>query len=159
MADRNDLISIIKVPVLIALAVTVLRATVEALGAPSVVSTILGVAWLHILFPVYFAMKIRELGFERPFLTLIKITVMWAVPVRLAIALTYVLGYVYQIDSLRFQADRLGPVGGDVTPLQGYLMLPLLNFTSWMVGAVIMAAITGGITLIVKRQSAAKSLA
>lgn len=159
MADRNNLIKIIKVPVLIALAVTVLRATVEAFGAPSAVSMILGVAWLHILFPVYFAMKIRELGFERPFLTLIKITVMWAVPVRLAVALTYVLGYVYQIDSSRFQADSLGPVGADVTPLQGFLMLPLLNFSSWMVIGVIMAAITGGITLIVKRQSTAKGVA
>ncbi len=159
MAERSDLINLIKIPILIALAVTVVRATVEAFGAPAAVSTILGVAWLHMLFPVYFAMKILQLGFEKPFITLIKTTVMWAVPVRVAVAITYVLAYVYQIDSVRFQTASLGPVGEGVTPLEGYLLLPLLNFGSWMIGAVILGAITGGITLIVKRRSVTKSLA
>jgi hypothetical protein len=147
MADRSDLVNLIKIPILIALAVTVVRSTVEAFGAPTAVSMILGVAWLHMLFPVYFAMKILDLGFKKPFVTLIKTTVMWAVPVRAAVAITYVLGYIYQIDSLRFQTESLGPVGEGVTPLEGYLLLPLLNFGSWMIGAVILAAITGGITL------------
>ncbi len=159
MADRSDLIPIIKVPILIALVVTVIRFSVEASGAPTAVSMVFGVAWLHILFPVYFAIRILELGFEKPFVTLIKTTVMWAVPVRVAIAITYVLGYVYQIDSLRFQAEALGPVGEGITPLQGYLLLPLLNFGSWMLAAVILATITGGITLKVKQRSAAKSVA
>ena len=159
MADRSDLINLIKVPILIALAVTVVRATVEALGAPTAVSMTLGVVWLHILFPIYFAMKILDLGFERPFVTLIKTTVMWAVPVRVVVALTYVLGYVYQIDSSRFQTGSLGPVGEGVTPLDGYLLLPLLNFGSWMFGAVVLAAITGGLTLMVKKRSATKSSA
>ena len=118
---------------------------------------IFGVAWLHMFFPIYFAIKILELGFDRPFVTLIKTTVTWAVPVRVAIAITYVLGYVYQIDSLRFQTGSQGPVGEGVTPLEGYLLLPLLNFGSWMVIAVILAAITGGITLRVKQRSVAKS--
>ena len=159
MADRSDLINIIKVPILIALAVTVVRTTVEAFGAPTALSMILGVAWLHMLFPVYFAMKILELGFEKPFVTLIKTTVMWAVPVRAAVAITYVLGYVYQIDSLRFQTQSLGPVGEGVTPLEGYLLLPLLNFASWMFAAVILASITGGITLRVTKRSPTQSLA
>ncbi len=159
MADRSDLIKLIRMPILIALAVTLVRATVEAFGAPTAVSMIFGVAWLHMLFPVYFAIKILELGFEKPFFTLIKTTVMWAVPVRVAVAITYVLGYVYQIDSLRFQTESLGPVGEGVTPLQGYLLLPMLNFGSWMVIAVVLATITGGITLRVKQRSAAKSLA
>ena len=159
MADRSDLLKLIRTPILIALAVTVVRATVEAFGAPTAVSMIFGVAWLHMLFPVYFAIKILELGFERPFATLIKTTVMWAVPVRVVVAITYVLGYVYQIDSLRFQTESLGPVGEGVTPLAGYLLLPMLNFGSWMVASVILAAITGGITLRVKQRSVAKSLA
>ena len=159
MADRSDLIKLIRIPILIGLAVTVVRSSVEVFGAPTALSVVFGVAWLHILFPVYFAIKILELGFEKPFVTLIKTTVMWAVPVRVAVAITYVLGYVYQIDSLRFQTESLGPVGEGVTPLQGYLLLPLLNFGSWMVAAVILAAITGGITLRVKRRSVAKGLA
>ena len=158
MADRSELINLIKVPVLIALAVTVVRSTVEAFGAPTALSMILGVAWLHVLFPVYFAMKILERGFEKPFVTLIKTTVMWAVPVRAAVAITYVLGYVYQIDSVRFQTQSLGPVGEGVTPLEGYLLLPLLNFASWMFTAVILAAITGGITLRVKKRPPTQSL-
>jgi len=157
MADRSNLLKLIRIPILIALAVTVVRATVEAFGAPNAVSAIFGVAWLHMFFPVYFAIKILELGFDRPFVALIKSTVMWAVPVRVAIAITYVLGYVYQIDSLRFQTGSMGPVGEGVTPLEGYLLLPLLNFGSWMVIAVILAAITGGITLRVKQRSVAKS--
>ncbi len=84
---------------------------------------------------------------------------MWAVPVRVAVAITYVLGYIFQIDSLRFQTGSLGPVGEGVTPLDGYLLLPLLNFGSWMFAAVIFAAITGGITLKVKQRSVAKSMA
>ena len=159
MTDRSDLINLIKTPVLIALAVTVARATVEAFDAPAVVSMILGVAWLHMLFPIYFAIKILELGLEKPFIMLIKTTVMWAVPVRVAVAITYVLAYVYQIDSVRFQTQSLGPVGGGVTPIEGYLLLPLLNFASWMIAAVILAAITGGITLKVKQRSIAKRFA
>ena len=157
MADRNDLIRLIRTPILIGLAVTAARSIAEVFGAPAGMSMILGVAWLHILFPIYFAIKIRELGFEKPFVTLIKTTVMWALPVRVAVAITYVLGYIYQIDSMRFQTASLGPVGEGVTPLEGYLLLPLLNFASWMVGAVILAAITGGITLKVRQRSVARS--
>lgn len=159
MVGRRDLVQLIKMPILIALAVTAVRLFLEALGAPTAVSVVFGVAWLHILFPIYFATRIVERGFERPFVTLIKTTVMWAVPVRAVIAITYVLGYVYQIDSLRFQAQSLGPVGQGVTPLEGYLLLPLLNFGSWMIAAVVLATVTGGITLKVKQRSPAKSAA
>jgi hypothetical protein len=60
-----------------------------------------------------------------------------------------------QIDSLRFEAESLGPLGEGITPIQGYLLLPLANFASWMVLAVILAAITGGITLAIRKRSAA----
>lgn len=159
MADKTDIVRLIKVPILIALGVTVARAVAEAFGAPTALSMILGVAWLHILFPIYFATKILDLGFDKPFVTLIKTTVMWAVPVRVAVAFTYVLGYVYQIDSLRFQPGSLGPLGEDVTSLQGYLVLPLTNFASWMFAAVLLAVITGGGTLFVKKRMASRPTA
>jgi hypothetical protein len=153
MADTKDLIPLVKGPILIALAVTALRVTVEAFGVPDALSMVFGVAWLHILVPIYLALKIQGRAFEKPFITLLKATVLWAVPVRAVVATTYVLGYVYQIDSLRFQTASAGPVGEGVTPLQGFLVLPLLNFVSWMVMGVIIAAITGGITLKLKPQA------
>jgi hypothetical protein len=159
MASRSDLTTIVRVPIMIALAVTVMRFTADALNAPDAVSMLLGVAWLHILFPVYFAIKILELGFERPFRTLLKTTVLWALPVRAVIAITYVLGYIYQIDSFRFRAEAFGPVGEGITPLQGLLWLPLLNFGSWMLIGVILAALTGGITLKLKGRSAIRNAA
>ncbi len=44
MADRSDLTQLIKIPILIALAVTVVRVVVEVMGAPTAVTMIFGVA-------------------------------------------------------------------------------------------------------------------
>ena len=159
MTDRSDLINLIKTPVLIALAVTVARATVEAFDAPAVVSMILGVAWLHMLFPIYFAIKILELGLEKPFITLIKTTVMWAVPVRVAVAITYVLAYVYQIDSVRFQTAEPGAGRRRRDTDRRISAAAPVEFRVLMIAAVILAAITGGITLKVKQRSIAKRFA
>ena len=154
MPDKIDYMGIIKTPILIAIAVAIARFVLEAFNAPAVVSIIVGVAWLHMLFPIYFALKIIENNYEKPFMTLMKMTALWALPVRAVVAVSYVLGYIYQIDSLRFQAESLGPIGEGITPLQGYLLLPLANFASWMVIALILSAIFGGITLKVKKRPA-----
>ncbi|MFQ5628314.1 MAG: hypothetical protein ACE5I1_06105 [bacterium] len=159
MANNNGYLNMIKTPVLIAIGVAVARFALEAFGAPEVMNLIVGVAWLHMVFPIYFALKILERKHEKPFLELMKVTTYWALPVRAVIAVSYILGYVYQIDSLRFQTKNLGPLGESITPLQGYLLLPLANFVSWMVFALILSAIFGGITLKVKQRSAAQNAA
>ena len=154
MADNSDLIKLVKMPILIALAVTVARALAEFAGLPNVVVMVLGVAWLHILFPIYFAKRVLEMGFASPFVAMLKATVIWAVPVRAVIALTYVTGYVFQVQSTRFQPGSLGPLGEETTPLQGFVMFPAINFASWMVGAVFLASITGGLTILLLRKRA-----
>ena len=153
MPTKIDYTGIIKVPVIIAIVVAVARFALEASGASTVVSMVFGVAWLHMLFPIYFALQIVERRYEKPFMTLMKITALWALPVRIVVAISYVLGYVYQINSLRFQAESGGPIGEGITPVKGYLLLPLANFVSWMVFALVLSAIFGGIALNLKKRS------
>lgn len=147
MAKSIDYFQLIRGPLVLAAAVVVLRLVLELAGAPNGVITAVGVAWLHMLVPIYFGLKIGEMRLERPFVLLMRATFYWALPVRLLIAVTYVLAYIYQIDSPRFRVSSLGPVGEGVSALQGYLLLPLANFISWMLYAMVLSAIFGGLTL------------
>ncbi len=47
-----------------------------------------------------------------------------------------------------------GVVGEGVTPLMGYLIVPIRNAVAWVVFATLLGMILGGITLLLKRQPA-----
>ena len=146
MQGKISFFSMLKVPLYIAFAVIVVRLILEFSGAPNAVSMIFGVAWLHILVPIYFALKISENEFEKPLIALIKITLLFSVIVRFAVGITYVLAHLFNWSIPRFAMVT----NADVTPLMGYLVLPLSAFVFYVLITLLVGIITGGLTLLVK---------
>lgn len=153
MQLNQRMLDLVKLPLLLAFAIIVLRMVIEYLGAPLALQFVVGVAWLHILLPIYFARKIMEYGEERPFRSLMVATLYFTIPVRLVVALTYVIAYAFDWPGFRFTPEAFGPVGENMTALKGYLLLPLLNFVSWVIQAFALSAVIGGITLKLRKRS------
>ncbi|KAA3654575.1 MAG: hypothetical protein DWQ10_17675 [Calditrichaeota bacterium] len=150
MKEKNNLFGIVKLPLLIAFAVIAIRLVLEFAGAPDAVNKIFGIAWLQIIVPVFFAFKIIENEFEKPFFALIKAILLFSVPVRLAIALTYSLAYYF-----KWTISRFAMVTGDnVTPLTGYFTIPASAFAFNILAALIVGIITGGLTMYFKSRAA-----
>lgn len=156
MGTQVDWKALIKWPLIIAVAITVIRLVLEMAGAPEALTFITGVNWLLILVPIYFMLKILDSGVQKPFVEMLKVSAIFAVIVRLIIAVTYAAAYGLKWDfAARFSTERGGPVGPDVTPLQGYLTIPLTGMLFGVVIAVVAAAIVGGITMLVKQRAQA----
>lgn len=151
-----------KTPLIIAAALVVVRIVVELLGVPASINNIFGVAWLYFLVPVYFALEIRKTGDASAFTTLFKDTVIFALYTRLMVMVTYWLAYIFEWPAQRFSVNQGGVVGSgnnmiygafpDGMPaLYGLLIVPLTNVALWVLNAVILGVIIGGVTLLIKR--------
>ncbi len=55
----------------------------------------------------------------------------------------------------RFALNNGGVVGDGVTSLEGYLLIPFRNLVIWTIFATVVGMILGGITLAVRKRSAA----
>jgi len=55
----------------------------------------------------------------------------------------------------RFAPDNGGVVGQGVSSLEGYLLIPFRNLVIWTLAATVIGMILGGITLAVRKKSAA----
>ncbi len=141
-------------PIIIAFVLIALRFVAEALEWPNWAANIFGVSWLVFLLPIYFALEILKSKREKPFLLLVQTTLVFALPVRLVVAASYSLAYHFQWQASRFQIASGGVVPGPnddpMTPLQGYLAVPAANFLFGVITAVAIAAIIGGIIILVK---------
>ncbi len=145
-----------KVPLIIAAVVVILRVVLEQLGSPHSVNQIFGVAWLYFIIPVYFAFRIAGSGESKPFLILLKGLVLYTTYTRLMVLPTYWLAYALQWGAVRFSLNMGGVVGEGVTPLNGYLVIPVRNALVWIVFATVLGMIIGGVTLLIRRRGAAK---
>ena len=58
--------AMMRVPLIIAAAVVIIRIVLEQAGAPNSINSIFGVAWLYFLVPVYFAKQIGRSGATSP---------------------------------------------------------------------------------------------
>jgi len=143
---------LMKIGLIVAAAIIVIRIILEQAGAPLAVNYILGVAWLYFIMPALFAISIRAFGHARPFGRLLRDVVLFAVFTRLMVAVTYVLAYYLEWDALRFSEKQGGTVGENITPLNGILLIPLRNAIIWIVMATILGIIIGAIALAVKRK-------
>ena len=56
----------------------------------------------------------------------------------------------------RFALDNGGVVGAGVTSLEGYLLIPFRNVVIWTIFATVVGMILGGITMVVRKRSAAR---
>ncbi len=145
----------LKAPLMLALVIIVLRIVLERLGAPESINNIFGVAWLYMILPVIFGMQIIKHGDPAPFQSLFVHVLLFGVYTRIMVAITYMLAYALHWTAPRFLLERGGNVGEGVTPIQGYFIIPARNALLWIVAAVLLGMILGGITLLIRRRSTA----
>ena len=142
-------------PLLVAAAILVVRILLEQVGAPSGVNAVFGVAWLYLVLPFYFASRIAGSSEPRPYLALFKNVGLFALATRVLVMPTYWLAYALSWTAPRFSLEGGGVVGEGVTPLMGYVVIPLRNLAIWTVVATLAGMILGGIALAVMRRRTA----
>ena len=76
---------------------------------------------------------------------------------RLMVMLTYMAAYRFSWPAPRFSGNMGGNVGPNISPVQGYLIIPGRNALIWIVMAMVVGMIIGGITLWLRRRSTAKT--
>ena len=155
----TDTKGMMKWPLIIAAVLLVLRIVLEQAGAPEVVNNVFGISWLYFIVPLFFAYRISASSQERPFKTLFKKLVIFAAYTRVMILPTYMLAYRLQWQAPRFGIDGGGVVGEDVSPLTGYLGIPIRNALIWIVIATAVGMILGSVTLLIRRRKLASTQA
>ena len=148
---------ILKWPLIIAAIVVVLRVVLERAGSPETVNNILSVVVLYVLIcPLYFALRIAQTGVSRPYSTLLKTTALYTMLARAMVIPTYWLAYYYQWQQPRFSMADNGVVGPGVTPLFGYVLIPIGAAIVWIIVSLIVGGGLGSIVIATKRKSAKK---
>ena len=145
---------LMKAGVLVAACIIVARIILEQFGAPESVNNIFGVAWLYLVFPVLFALRIAASGEPGPFKALFKTLLLFGVYTRLMVMASYMLAFLFKWQAPRFSLKMGGNVGPDVSALQGLLVIPVRNALIWIVMATVLGMIIGGIILFRKRKPA-----
>ena len=143
---------LLRIPLLIAAAVVVIRIVLEQLGMPRAVVDIFGVTWLLVLVPAYFGFRIGGTTEPSPFKPFFKLTVSFVALVRLMIIPTYWLAYALNWQSYRFLTEFGGNVGEGIGPLAGYLLIPIRNFFIWLVLGSVAGGLAGSIVLAIRRK-------
>jgi hypothetical protein len=140
---------ILKWPLIIAAAVTVLRVIVEQAGAPDSVSNLVSVVALHLLIvPLYFAYKIGKSEIPNPYLTQLKLVAIYAVLTRMMIIPTYWLARIYSWPQTRFAGVSDSP------PFTGLVLIPFGTAAFWIVASTIFGTGIGCTVIALLRRSA-----
>ena len=150
----TDIKSLVKLPLIVAAVIVVGRVILEQGGAPEGLNAIFGVTWLHLLVPFYFASRIAKSRETKPFLKLLASLSVFTVVTRLLLAPVYSLAYALSWDAPRFALENGGVVGEGVTPLQGYFLIPFMNFFFASIAIIAIGMILGSITLAIMRRRA-----
>ncbi len=143
---------IMKLPLLIAALLVILRVVSEQLGAPEAVNRIFGVTWLYFLVPIYFARKIAATNDARPYKTLFLKMASFVALVRLMVLPTYWLAYKFNWTALRFSAEQGGVVGDGISPFNGYVLIPLGAYIFWLLAATLLGGGIGSLVIAWKRR-------
>ncbi len=146
-----------KWPLIIAAVLVIVRVVLEQASVPEVVNNIFGVAWLYFIVPVYFALRIAAIGEAKRAKVLAKYLLLFTTYTRLMIMPTYWLAYAFQWPALRFSLKIGGVVGEGVSPLAGYVGIPIRNAVVWIIAATVIGMILGGITFLFRRQGKAST--
>ena len=144
------MINQIKWPLILNLVVIVVRILLEEMGAPGAISNIFAVAWLAFLVPIYFAVGMAAGGEAHPYKALMKLIVLYGVGVRLMVAVSYSLAYLFQWSAPRFSGG--GVIGEGVTALQGLLLNPAFNLLPGLIMAIGSGLLVGPATLAIRRK-------
>lgn len=149
-----------KWPLIIAAIFVVVRVVLEQAGAPEWLNNLFSVVILYILIvPLYFSVRIANSGVDRPYRTLLKKTALYTILARSMVIPTYWLAYYYQWPAFRFSVAANGNVGPNVTPLVGYVLIPLGAALAWVIASLVIGGGLGSIVIAIKRKTAAKTAA
>ena len=85
--------ALIRTPLILAAVIVVARLALEGVGAPAIIETIVGVAWLHLLVPIYLGVRIAGAGGSSPFKSLFMAVFFFTLYTRLMVMVTYMLAY------------------------------------------------------------------
>jgi hypothetical protein len=149
---------VMRLGLILAAVVIVLRIVLEQAGAPEKLSFFCGVAWLFFIFPVLFALSIRAHNVASPFKSLLKDVLLFVLCTRVMVMITYMLAYIFSWKASRF-AFPAGTVGENVSVWAGMLFIPLRLLLIWTVMATILGMIIGSITLLLKRKGSSPAAA
>ena len=147
-----DTKKLMKIPLIIAAALVVLRILSEQAGAPEAVNKIFGVVWLYFIIPFYFAFQITASHEPRPFKALFKNLLIFTFWTRVMVMPTYWLAHALLWSAPRFNRGQSDVVVG-VSPLTGYLLVPVRNLVVWIILSTLVGMILGGITLFLRRSA------
>ena len=147
---------ILKWPLIVAAAVVVFRVVIERSGAPDSISNLISVVALHLVIgPLYFAIRIAKSRLRNPYLTQVKLVLQYVVLTRAMVLPTYWLARIYGWSQPRFY----GLSGPNVTPLTGYVTLPLATAAIWVVVSTVFGTVLGFVVIATLRRSPAKPAA
>ena len=147
-----------KWPLIIAAIFVVVRVILERLGSPEWINNVFSIVILYILIvPLYFSVRIANSGVERPYRTLLKKTALYTVLARSMVIPFYWLAYYYQWSNFRFSVAGGGNVGPNVTPLFGYVLIPIGAMVAWIVVSLVLGGGLGSIVIAVKRKARARA--
>lgn len=144
---------IMKMGLIVAAVIVVLRIILEQAGAPDMVNMVFGVAWLYLLLPICFALRIASTHEPSPFKGLFLDVLLFGVWTRLMVMATYMLAYMLKWNAPRFSMKMGGNVGETVSFLNGFLLIPARNAVIWIVMATAVGMIIGGITFAIAKKS------
>jgi hypothetical protein len=151
MTKDKAIASTLKYGLLIAAIIVVVRIVLELLGAPPYVNAVFGVAWLYLLMPIVFAFVITGAGASHPFKVLFINLLLFAIYTRIMVWITYMFAYAFRWQASRFSIAQGGNVGDNVSVLNGILLIPARNGLIWVVFAIIVGMIIGGITILLRK--------
>ena len=148
---------LLKWPLIIAAVVVVMRVILERAGAPDALNNMLSVVMLYVLIcPLYFAARIAKSEVARPYAALLKTTALYTALARSMVIPTYWLAYMYSWPQFRFSVAAGGNVGPGVTPIWGYVLIPVGAAIAWILVSLIAGGGLGSILIAVNRKSAKK---
>ncbi len=142
--------SLIRLPLIIAAVVVVVRVVLEQIGASSALNQVFGVAWLYLLVPIYFGVNLAAV--DSPYKSLFKTLLCFVAYTRVMVMATYIAAYHFQWPAARFSVEGGGVVGEGVTALQGLLVIPVRNLLIWIVIGTLVGMIIGSVVVAVKRR-------
>ena len=150
----------LKVPLVIAAILVVGRLITEQAGAPGWLNNLLSVVILYVFIaPLYFSFRIAKSGIDRPYRTLLKKTALFTALARSMVIPTYWLAYYFQWTAPRFSVALGGNVGENVSPLMGYVLIPLGAAIAWILVSLVAGGGLGSIVIKVKRKAPAQASA
>jgi hypothetical protein len=149
--------TMLKWPLIIAAVLVIARVVSEQAGAPDTFNNLLSVAVFYvILAPLYFAVRIARADIPHPYSTQLKAVALFAALARAMVIPTYWLAYILRWPQARFSTAQGGVVGPGVTPIQAFVIIPLLAAAVWIIASVVIGGGIGSVVIAVKRKSAVK---